>query len=94
MKDLFEEVGREKAGREEAAKTAKDKTKAVDATEKRVVAAEKARASTKKRSTKMVSKQNGMNLKLAKAASLNIPLSEEVANLRVALEACENKWYD
>uniref|UniRef100_A0A7N2QXU9 Uncharacterized protein n=1 Tax=Quercus lobata TaxID=97700 RepID=A0A7N2QXU9_QUELO len=94
VKDLSEEVDREKAGREEAAKTAKDKTKAVNAAEKRVVAAEKARASAKKRSAKLVSKQNETNLKLAKAASLNVTLSEEVANLRAALEVCENKWYD
>ena len=31
---------------------------------------------------------------MAEAASLNSTLSEEVANLRAALEACENKWYD
>ena len=35
-----------------------------------------------------------MDLKLAKEASLNVTLTEEVADLRVALEACENKWYD
>ena len=35
-----------------------------------------------------------MDLKLAKAASLNVTLSEEVADLRAALEACESKWYD
>ena len=81
MKDISEEVDREKAGREEAAKTAKDKTKAVDAAKKRAVAAEKARASAKKRSAKLVSKQNETDLKLAKAASLNVTLSEEVANL-------------
>ena len=33
-------------------------------------------------------------MKLAEAASLNSTLSEEVADLRAALEACENKWYD
>ena len=33
-------------------------------------------------------------MKLAKAASLNATLSEEVADLRAALEACESKWYD
>ena len=35
-----------------------------------------------------------MDLKLAKAASLNVTLADEVVDLRVALEACENKWYD
>ena len=33
-------------------------------------------------------------MKLAKAASLNATLSEEVVDLRAALEACESKWYD
>ena len=31
---------------------------------------------------------------MAEAASLNSTLSKEVADLRAALEACENKWYD
>ena len=39
-------------------------------------------------------KQNETDLKLAKAASLNVTLSKEAANLRAALEAYENKWYD
>ena len=94
MKDLTEEVDWEKVGREEAVKTAKDKTKAADAVEKRVAAVEKSRVSAEKRSAELVSKQNETDLKLAKAASLNVNLSEEVADLRAALEACENKWYD
>ena len=94
VKDLSEEVDWEKAGREEAVKTAKDKTKAADAVEKRVAAVEKSRVSAEKRSAELVSKQNETDLKLAKAASLNVNLSEEVADLRAALEACESKWYD
>ena len=39
-------------------------------------------------------KQNEVDLKLAKAASLNTAQVEELANLRMALEACENKWYN
>ena len=35
-----------------------------------------------------------MDLKLAKAASLNTTPVEELANLRAALEACEEKWYN
>ena len=94
VKDISEEVDREKAGREEAVKTAKEKTKTADAAEKRAAAAEKSRALAEKRSAELVSKQNEMDLKLAKATSLNITLSEEVADLRAALEACKNKWYD
>ena len=45
VKDLSKEVDREKAGREEVVKTAKDKTKTTDATEKRAAAAKKSRVS-------------------------------------------------
>ena len=94
MNDLTEEVDREKVGREEAVKTAKEKTKSAEAAEKRAAAMEKSRASAEKRLMKLVTKQNETDLKLAKAASLNVTLSEEVADLRAALEACESKWYD
>ena len=94
VKDLSKEVDWEKAGREEAIKIAKEKTKIADSAEKRAATMEKSRALAKKRSTKLVSKQNETDLKLAKAVNLNVTLSEEVANLQAALEACENKWYD
>ena len=55
---------------------------------------EKSRASSKKRLAELVMQQNEMEVKLAKVASLNAILSEEVADLRAALEACESKWYD
>ena len=91
MKDLSKEVDREKAGREETVKTTKEKTKTANAAKKRLAAAEKSQASAEKRSAKVVSKQNETDLKLAKAASLNVTLSEEVADLRAALKACESK---
>ena len=94
MKNLTEEVDREKAGREEAVKTAKEKTKTAESAEKRAAAAEKSRASAKKRSTELVTQQNETKVKLAEATSLNSTLSEEVADLWAALEACESKWYD
>ena len=31
---------------------------------------------------------------MAEAASLNLAQADEVANLKAALEAYENKWYD
>ena len=94
MKDLTKEVDWEKVGREEAFKTTKEKTKSVEAAEKKAAAAEKSQTSAEKRSTELVKKQNETDLKLAKAVSLNITLSEEVADLLAALEACESKWYD
>ena len=48
----------------------------------------------KKRLTGLTTKQNETDLKLAKAASLNVAINEELDDLQAALEACENKWYD
>ena len=94
MKDLTEEVDLEKTGREEAVKTAKEKTKTTELAEKRATAVEKSWASAEKRSVELVTRQNETEVKLAEAASLNSILSEEVVDLWAALEACESKWYD
>ena len=75
-------------------KRLKKKTKNVEAVEKTAAATEKSRVSAEKRSTELVTKQNETNLKLTKAASLNVTLYEEVADLRAALEAYESKQYD
>ena len=49
MKDLFEEVGRERAGKEKAVEAVKEKMKIAESAEKRVAAAEKSRALAKKK---------------------------------------------
>jgi len=36
----------------------------------------------------------GVELKLAEAANLNLAQVDEIADLKAALETCENKWYD
>ena len=36
----------------------------------------------------------GVELKFAKVASLNLAQADQIADLKVALEACESKWYD
>ena len=92
--DLAEEVEREKGARESTAKTAKEKLKAAESVEKKAAAAEKNRALAEKRCTELLAKQNETNLKLAEAISLNTSNAEELANLRAALEACEQKWYN
>ena len=94
MKDLTEEVSREKAGKEVAVETAKEKTNIVESAEKRASATEKSRASVEKKSAELVVWQNETEMKLAKTGSLNSTLSEEVVDLWAALEACESKWYD
>ena len=42
----------------------------------------------------LTTKQNETDLKLVEATSLNVALTKELADLRTALEAYENKWYD
>ena len=39
-------------------------------------------------------KLGGTELKLAEAKSLNLAQADEIANLKVTLEAYENKWYN
>ena len=68
--------------------------KAADTAEKKVATAEKNRALAEKRSAKLLAKQNETDVKLAKAISLNTAQAEELADLRAALEACEEKWYN
>ena len=80
MKNFSEEVVWEKAGRDAATKTAKDKIKAANATEKRAATAEKALALVEKRLAELTMKQNEMDLKLAEAVSLNTTLTKELAN--------------
>ena len=79
---------------ESAAKTAKEKLKAAESAEKRVAAAEKNRALAEKRGAKLLAKQNETDVKLGEAISLNTSQAEELTNLRAALEACEQKWYN
>jgi len=47
-----------------------------------------------KRSAKLLAKQSETDLKLAEAISLNTAQAKELADLRAALEACEEKWYN
>ena len=68
--------------------------KAADTVEKKAVAAEKNRALAEKRSAELLAKQNEIDVKLAKAISLNTAQAKELADLRVTLEAYEEKWYN
>ena len=65
-----------------------------DIAEKKAAAAEKNRVMAEKRSAELLAKQNEMDLKLAKEISLNTTQVEELADLRAALEACKEKWYN
>ena len=93
-KDLAEEVDREKGARESAAKTAKEKLKAAESAEKKAATAEKNRALAEKRCSELLAKKNETDVKLAEAISLNTSQVEELTDLRAALEACKQKWYN
>ena len=47
-----------------------------------------------KRSSKLEARLGETKLKLAEAVSLNTTQVEELADLKAALEAYENKWYN
>ena len=74
--------------------TAKEKTKATETAEKKAATSEKAKALVEKRFLELEAKVGETELKLAKAESLNLTQAEELVDLRMALEACENKCYN
>lgn len=62
--------------------------------EKKAQVSEKVKALAEKRLTEMEVKLGGIELKLIKAESLNLTQADEIADLKAALEACKNKWYN
>ena len=94
MKELAEEAKREKALKDVANATARDKGKAVEASEKKAQSLKKARLLAKRKLADMEAKLGETELKLAQAESLNLAHVDEVADLKAAYETCENKWYN
>ena len=74
--------------------TAKDNSKATEVIEKKAQSLEKARLLAEKRLADMKAKLAGTELKLAEVESLNLARVDEIGDLKVALEACENNWYN
>ena len=93
-KELAEKADWEREVQETVVKIAKEKIKAADTVEKKAAAAEKNRAMAEKRFAKLLAKQNETDVKLVEAISLNTAQAEELVDLRAALEACEEKWYN
>ena len=94
MKELAEDAEQEKALKDVAEATAKEKTKAATTREKKAIASEKARVSAEKKSLELEAELGIIELKLVEGASLNTVQVEELAKLKATLEACENKWYN
>ena len=72
LKELAEDAEWEKALKDVVVATTKEKIKVVEATEKRVQSAEKARLVAKKKLTEVEVKLGSAKLKLAEAESLNL----------------------
>ena len=94
LKEAAEDADREKALKDVAVAIMKEKGKAAEAVEKKAHALEKAKALAEKRLMGMKVKLGGTELKLAEAESLNLAQADEITNLKAALEACEEKWYN
>ena len=94
LKELIEDAEWEKALKDMAEVTAKEKIKVAATAEKKAAASKKARALAEKKSSELEARLGKIELKLAEATSLNITQAKELANLKVALEAYENKWYN
>ena len=94
MKELSKDAEQEKALKDVAKVMVKEKVKAAETAEKKTIMAEKARASAESKSAELEVQLGGTELKLAEAQSLNTTLAEELADLKAALEACKNKWYN
>ena len=94
MKELAEDAEREKALKDVAKAGTKEKTKAVAIVEKKAAASEKTKVLVEKRSLELKGRLGETELKLVEAVSLNTAQATELADLKAALEANENKWYN
>lgn len=91
---MAEVIEWEKALKAVAEVTAKEKGEATNSSERKVVDTEKAWLAAKKKLTDMVTKLGETKLKLAKADSLKLAQADQIASMKDALEACEDKWYN
>ena len=93
LKDAIEEADKERALKDVVEATVKKKDKAVENAEERTRAAKRAQALADQKVVETEVKLGGTKLKLAKAESLNLANVKEIAKLRMALEASQDKWY-
>ena len=94
MKELAEDVEREKALKDVAEAVSKERAKIAATTEKKAAASKKAKVLVEKRLANLEAKVGETELKLAEAENLNSAQAEDLADLRAALEGCESKWYN
>ena len=94
LKDATEEADKERTLKEVAKATVKDKEKVVENVKEQIRAAERAWALTEQRVEELDVKLRGMELKLAEVESLNSVTAKEIVELKAALKANKDKWYN
>ena len=94
MKELAEDVEREKVLKDVAEAVSKERANIAATTEKKAAASKKAKVLAEKRLANLEAKVGETELKLAEAENLNSAQAEDLADLRAALEGCESKWYN
>ena len=94
LKDATEEADKERALKEVAEATVKDKEKVMENVEEQIRAVEKAWTLTEQRVEELEVKLRGMELKLAKVESLNSSIAKEIVELKTALKTNKDKWYN
>ena len=91
LKEAAKEANREKTLKDIAEATKKDKGKATEDAKKRAREAERAWVLAKEKLTEIDVKLGETEFKLVKAESLSLAQANEIAKLKAALEACEEK---
>lgn len=94
LKEAVEDADRKRALKDVSISTMKDKGKATEAVEKKVHAAKKDQSIMEKKLTETEVKLGSIELKLAEAESLNLAQVDTIVDLKAALEACKENWYN
>ena len=91
LKEAATEANREKTLKDIAEATKKDKGQATEDAKKRAREAERAWVLAEEKLTEIDVKLGETEFKLVKAESLSLAQANEIAKLKAALEACEEK---
>ena len=94
MREATEDDDREKALKDVVVATAKEKGKVAAAVKKKADEAERGRVLAEEKLTEMDIMLGGTELKLEEAESLNLAYVDEIADLKVTLEASKEKYYN
>ena len=94
MKELVKDVEKEKALKDVAVDTAKEKVKATEVVKKELKVAKKAQLVIKKKLVEVEEKLGGVILKLAQVESLTLTQVDEITDLKATLDAAEETGYD